>query len=302
MSKSKQTKAEKAAEAVDAHDITTQLAAQEPDNIVPFPENEESGEQDTEPAPEGEALSIENAPEGEVIDQPETVAPLENGEVRKWNWPEARETAAIRLSYTDHELAEESKTMSNIVKERESLKIQAKNVAANFKAKIDTLDEELAGIADRITEGGPQRNVLCDWVYETSGLNEDGTPIYHPEKKTLIHWPSRTVVKIVSITQEDMQASLDLPVAEAAPEGESYVEPSQDVPDPEGHADPKECPSCGQIYDPEHVTVEECNRCQVPGATSCCMPDGAGSLCTGCRAGEELPPVDQETAELEEED
>lgn len=284
MSKPKKTKAEKAAEAVDAHDITTQLAA--------------------EPAPEGEALAIENAPEGEVI-QPETVAPLENGEVRKWNWPEARETAAIRLSYTDHELAEEAETMSEIIKRRESKKREAKNIADSFKAAIQELDEELAGIADRITEGGPQRNVLCDWVYETSGLNEDGTPIYHPEKKTLIHWASRTVVKIVSITQEDMQASLDLPVADVAmidTDGDPYLEPSQDVPDSEGHADPKECPSCGQIFDPEQVTIEECNRCQVPGATACCMPDGAGSLCTGCRAGEAEPTADQEPAELEEED
>lgn len=297
MSKPKQqTKAEKAAAAVDAHAIETQLAAQEPENIVPFPEVQEPGEQEPEP----EAPAIENAPEGEVIVQPE--APLENAEVRKWNWPEAREHAAIRLGYTDHEKAGEAEAMSNIVKEREALKTKAKNVAADFKAKIDTLDEELAGIADRITEGGPQRNVLCDWVYEAAGLDENGAIIYHPEKKTLIHWPSVTVVKITSITPEDMQASLDLPVAEAAPEGESYVEPSQDVPDSEGHADPKECPSCGQIYDPEQVTVEECNRCQVPGATACCMPDGAGSLCTGCRAGEELPPVGQEPAELEEED
>jgi hypothetical protein len=56
--------------------------------------------------------------------------------------------------------------------------------------------------------------------------------------------------------------------------------------DEHGNAKPdpktKECPKCGEKFDPSEHSIYECPRCNLPGSTACCNPGGNHCICAQC--------------------
>lgn len=158
------------------------------------------------------------------------------------HWPENVETRDLPKEYSDADLAAKATEMSVIIKERESIKRQAKDAAAGYKAEIDALDTSLADYATDIKEGKGTERVACKWQYETSGKDGDGNFIYHPEMKTLYRVDTGAVVTVSPITPEERQMEMSLggnPEEWSAPEeplglpapGDSTAAESEDGPE-----------------------------------------------------------------------
>jgi hypothetical protein len=186
---------------------------------------------------------------------------------RESKWPESTERRTVIVPLDEHDLAEKSKEMAEIIMERDRTKMRAKNAAAAYKAEVDELDERLGIIAVKVDGGGDEKSVECEWHYETYGYDGGkftaafpGMPvnfadtglIFHPEYKTLVRLDNGEAIEVGMITTEERQ--MDLSLLPAQPEGEKFeiaeetaeeTETGDGIPDDDGAAmDP--------ITDPGH--------------------------------------------------
>jgi hypothetical protein len=91
-----------------------------------------------------------------------------------------------------------------------SLEDAKRSTAKDYQARIEAVEKEIEEISLVVETGKTEGLVECEWLFETSGLDASGDPIYHSELKTLIRRDTGEFVAIERITQEDRQANLPL--------------------------------------------------------------------------------------------
>lgn len=120
----------------------------------------------------------------------------------------------LRFELSDKDRRDYGRRQADLVTEIDGLNDSKKASAAQYKADIELREGELRSIASRVRSGHEERRIKCQWRFECAGLEADGTPIYHPEKKALIRLDSDVVVEVRDITDEERQISLPLDESE----------------------------------------------------------------------------------------
>lgn len=126
------------------------------------------------------------------------------------HWPEATEKKYLRCELHDKERLAYCDESATLVERIEQLEDQKKASASQYKSAIEEKAARLSRVSSYIRNGWEEREVSCHWRYECSGLEPDGTPIFHPEKKTLVRDDTGEAVEIREITQEERQLALPL--------------------------------------------------------------------------------------------
>lgn len=126
------------------------------------------------------------------------------------NWPMAEEKKYLRCELDDKDRLKYCGESAALVETINQLEDQKKASASQYKAAIEEKQARLSRISGVIRSGWEERETECQWMYETAGIDANGMPIFHPEKKTLVRNDTLTVVEIRDITSEERQMALPL--------------------------------------------------------------------------------------------
>lgn len=146
-----------------------------------------------------------------------------------FNWPESTQKKHLRCELNNIDRLAYCDESAVLVEQIEQLEDQKKASASQYKSYIEEKAARLSRVSSYVRNGWEEREVSCYWIYECSGLESDGTPIYHPEKKTLVRDDTGEAVEIREITQEERQLALPL---EGEPAPLELVESVNDGKDP----------------------------------------------------------------------
>ena len=105
----------------------------------------------------------------------------------------------LKCEFTHDEIHQKGIELARISSERQTIENERKAVAADFKAKIDTKDAEIAILGSHINNGYEYRNVVCTAIF-----NQPNTG-----KKTIMRNDTQEVVRIEDMTANEMQAEIE---------------------------------------------------------------------------------------------
>lgn len=104
------------------------------------------------------------------------------------------ETLFLRTLFTPEELVDIAKQTAAKIRERTNLDNDRKRVAADFKAKMDTLDSELGKLSSDYDSGYEMRQIKCDVFVD-----------FVDNKKRWVRQDDGTTAQEKKLTMEDMQ-------------------------------------------------------------------------------------------------
>jgi len=105
----------------------------------------------------------------------------------------------LKYEFTHDEIHQKGIELARLSTESQSIENERKAVAAEFKAKLDTKDAEIAVIGNHINNGYEYRYIQCTII-----LNQPNTG-----KKTVTRNDTGEVVKIEDMTPDEMQSELE---------------------------------------------------------------------------------------------
>ena len=130
---------------------------------------------------------------------------------------EVTETRDLKSVLNQNERNELANEGARLVVEIAELESQKKSTASSFKSRIEAKETRQLEISRLIQDGYEERPALCQWLFETAGIdNKTGEPIYHPEKKTLVRVDTREIVEIVAMREADYE-NKELAIADEPP-------------------------------------------------------------------------------------
>jgi hypothetical protein len=126
-------------------------------------------------------------------------------------WPESTEKRHLRCELKPTDRDRYGRESADLVHKIVRLEDQKKASASSYKAAIDEQSARLKRISGYVSEGWEEREVQCQWMYESSGIDTaTGESIYHPEKKALIRLDTKEVVEVRDITNDERQLALPI--------------------------------------------------------------------------------------------
>ncbi len=138
------------------------------------------------------------------------VVEMTEPEAPKPQWPEATEKRLLRCDLKDADIKDLGKANASLGAEIDALEDRKKASSSAYKAQIEEREARRRGNENAIRSGFVERDVPCHWIFEASGLESDGSPIFHPDKKTLVRDDTDEVVEIKGISEDERQMALPL--------------------------------------------------------------------------------------------
>ena len=120
-------------------------------------------------------------------------------------YPEVSEPRALKVILDAKEREALTQELARSIGEIAQLEDEKKSSASNFKYKIEEKQSRQGRLSLLITDGYEQRSVESKWEFETSGVDESGKPIHHPEFKTLFRSDTGEVVEVMAMTDYDFE-------------------------------------------------------------------------------------------------
>lgn len=136
-------------------------------------------------------------------------------DVPKIDWPASTANRELGVELTDEEAHEEALKLIREMRHAESLRQQKKAAAKDYDARIEGVEKAIEDLSGIVQTKQLRREVPCHWVFESHGINEDGTPKFHSGMKTLVRDDTGEAVEVTPITQDDRQMILPIGDEEA---------------------------------------------------------------------------------------
>jgi len=108
---------------------------------------------------------------------------------------EVTQTIEMKLDYkyTDNELKQLGKRLSECYFELGRTETEKKSVMAEFKAKTDAIDTEIQDLSTKIKDGSELRDVECDVKFHSPKMHE----------KTIVRLDTGEIVGTIPMEDED---------------------------------------------------------------------------------------------------
>jgi hypothetical protein len=106
---------------------------------------------------------------------------------------------------------------ANLGQEISRLADQRAAAMSSFKGQIESRETDLDSVFATIKSGLQNAEVPCTWTFEVSGVDDEGTPVYDPDGKTLFRDDTGEVVEVARITGDDRQLLLGMDNGDETP-------------------------------------------------------------------------------------
>lgn len=114
----------------------------------------------------------------------------------------AQYTEYLKCDFSDAEIADRAKELATANRRRTSIEQQKKEIDSDLKSQIEAENSKIQRLSEQIGMGYEYRNVECSVEIDTPSI----------DRKRIVRLDTGEEVKVVSMTAEDKQASLDLQI------------------------------------------------------------------------------------------